>query len=72
MGRGFCRGREVTLTVNEREFVGSSPILFGAVLSSFFSLYAHYSSFTELVLKSTSREEVWRRWPPMAGGKALL
>lgn len=72
VGRGFCRGREVTLTVNEREFVGSSPILFGAVLSSFFSLYAHYSSFTELVLKSTSREEVWRRWPPMAGGKALL
>lgn len=72
VGRGFCRGREITLTVNEREFVGSSPVLFGAVLSSFFSLYAHYSSFTELVLKSTGREEVWRRWPPMAGGKALL
>lgn len=72
VGRGFCRGREITVTLNEREYVGGSPILFGAVLSSFFSLYAHYGSFTELVLKTTSREEVWRRWPPMAGGRALL
>ena len=72
VGRGFCRGREVTLTVDEREFVGSSAVLFGAAMASFFSLYAHHSSFTELILRSTAREEVWRRWQPMAGGKPLL
>lgn len=72
VGRGFCRGREITLTVDEKEYVGGSAVLFGAVLAWFFSLYAHYSSFTELLLRSTAREEVWRRWQPMAGGKFLL
>lgn len=70
--RGFCRGTEVTLTLNEEQFVGGSPILFASVLSRFLSLYAHVNAFTELVLKSETREEVWKRWPPMAGERALL
>lgn len=70
--RGFCRGTEVTLTLDEERFVGSNPILFASVLSRFLSLYAHLNAFTELVIKSSSREEVWKRWPPMAGERALL
>ncbi|WP_437975989.1 type VI secretion system baseplate subunit TssF [Sorangium sp. So ce295] len=70
--RGFCRGTEVTLTLDEEQFVGSSPLLFAEVLSRYLSLHAHINSFTELVLKSTGRAEVWKRWQPMAGAKALL
>jgi type VI secretion system protein ImpG len=70
--RGFCRGTEVTLTINEDQFAGSSPILLASVLSRFFALYAHMNSFTELVLKSSSREKEWTRWPLMAGERALL
>jgi len=70
--RGYCRGTEITLTLDEERFVGSSPILFASVLRRFFALYAHMNTFTELVLKSNSREEVWKRWPPMVGEKALL
>lgn len=70
--RGFCRGTEVTLTLDEELFVGSSPLLFASVLSRFLSLYAHINTFTELVLKSAATDEVWMRWPPTAGAKTLL
>lgn len=70
--RGYCRGTEVTLSINEEQFTGSSAILFASVLSRFLGLYAHLNTFTELVLVSTAREEEWKRWPPMAGEKALL
>lgn len=70
--RGFCRGTEVTLTFEEGDFSNSSPILLGAVLSRFLSLYAHINSFTELVVRSTKREEVWKRWQPMSGARPLL
>ena len=71
-GRGFGRGTEVTLTLAEGELGDQSPILFADVLCRFLSLYAHLNSFTALVLRSTTREEVWKQWPPMAGAKPLL
>lgn len=70
--RGMCRGTEVTLKLAEDQFGDSSPILFAEVLNRFLGLYAHLNSFTQLVLRSTAREEVWKRWPPMAGAKTLL
>ena len=70
--RGFCRGSEVTLTFNEASLSNSSPILLASVLSRFLSLYAHLNSFTELVLKSKTREEPWQRWKPMTGARPLL
>jgi type VI secretion system protein ImpG len=70
--RGLCRGTEVTVQLDEDQFGDSSPILFAEVLSRFLSLFAHLNSFTELVLESTTREEVWKRWPPTAGAKPLL
>ncbi len=70
--RGFCRGTQIMLKLDETQFTDSSPVLFGEVLSRFLSLYAHINSFTELVLRSTTREEEWKRWPPMAGAKPLL
>jgi type VI secretion system protein ImpG len=70
--RGFARGTEVELELDERAFVGSSAYLLGSVLQHFFGLYASVNSFAQLTLKSTQRDEVWKRWPPRAGEQAIL
>ena len=70
--RGFCRGWEILLTVDEHHYVGSSAILFASVLNQFFSLYVSIDSFTQLTVSSTMREGVWKQWPPMAGAQILL
>jgi len=70
--RGFCRGTEVTLTVDESSYVGGGSFLLAAVLDRFFGLYASVNSFTQLVLKSQQREGVWKRWPARAGEQAVL
>lgn len=70
--RGFCRGLEITLTVDESFYVGSSPILFGSVLNHFFALYASINSFTHLRLISLQREGIWKQWSPMAGEQSVL
>ncbi len=69
---GFCRGTEMTLTVDERDYVGSSALLLSAVLSRFFALHASVNSFTQLVVRRLGREGEWKRWPPMAGAKSVL
>ncbi len=70
--RGHCRGLEITLTLDDGNFAGSSAVLFASVLSRYFALQAHINSFTELVLRRSTRDEEWKRWPPTAGEKALL
>jgi len=70
--RGFCKGTEITLTFEESLYVGSSAFLLAAVLSHFFGLYGATNSFTRLVMKSTRREGVWKRWAPTAGERILL
>jgi type VI secretion system protein ImpG len=70
--RGFVRGTEVRLTVDERPFAGSSAFLLGAVLNRVLGLHASVNSFTQLALSSNQRNGVWYRWPPRAGNQALL
>lgn len=70
--RGFCRGTEVRLTIDESVFEGGSPLLLGEVLSCFFALYTSINSFTQLVLESKQKKGVWRTWQPMAGEQAIL
>jgi type VI secretion system protein ImpG len=71
--KGFCRGTEVSLLLDESNFVGSSAFLLASVLNQFFALYASTNSFTQLVIRRAGREEEeWKRWPPMAGGKPVL
>jgi type VI secretion system protein ImpG len=72
VGRGLARGTEVTVSLAEDQLRDGSPILFGAVLRRFLSLYAHLNSFTAGALRSTTREEIWKQWPPMAGALPLL
>lgn len=70
--RGFARGTEVTLTLDESHYVGTSPLLFATVLNAFFGLQASVNSFTQLIVHRAGREGEWKRWPPMVGGRAVL
>jgi type VI secretion system protein ImpG len=71
--RSFTKGTGITLTVDEKDPHGSLGIfLFASVLSRFFGLYTQVNSFTELTLKSTHKEGVWKTWPPHAGDQKLI
>ncbi|MBY0431435.1 MAG: type VI secretion system baseplate subunit TssF, partial [Rhodospirillales bacterium] len=70
--RGFCRGLEVTLAIDEDNLAGSSPYLLSAVLSRFLGLYAAVNSFTQLVVTSNRRDGVWSTWPAMSGERPIL
>lgn len=70
--RGFCRGIEITLVLDERLYVGSSAFLLASVLNRFFPLYVSINSFTQLIIKSKQKEGVWKKWEPMAGDQIIL
>ena len=70
--RGFCRGTEVTLNFDERQFVGSSAFLFATVLNRFFGLYSTVNSFTQLRITSAQRSGIWKTWPPLTGDQNVL
>jgi type VI secretion system protein ImpG len=70
--RGFCRGTEIRLELDEERFVGSHPFVLASVLNRFFGLYAAVNSFTQLVLTSRQRHGVWKTWEPLAGDRVVL
>ncbi|MGQ9371243.1 type VI secretion system baseplate subunit TssF [Azospirillum sp. ST 5-10] len=70
--RGFCRGTEVRLELDEERFVGSHPFLLASVLNRFFGLYAAVNAFTQTVLTSRQRTGIWKTWPPLAGDRPVL
>jgi type VI secretion system protein ImpG len=71
--KGFCRGTEIDLLFDESAFVGGSAFLFASVINRFLGLFASTNSFTQLLIRRSAREnEVWKRWRPMAGAKAVL
>ena len=72
IGRGFCRGVEVTVVLNEDKFVGSSVYLFSAVLDRFLAQYVSINAFTRLVVKSMQRSGVIKAWPPRNGNRILI
>lgn len=69
--RGFTKGTEITLELDEDYFAGTGPFLLGAVLHHFFGLYASINSFTQLIVRGTHRDAEWKIWPPLAGTKRL-
>jgi type VI secretion system protein ImpG len=71
--KGFCRGTELELVFDESAFVGGSAYLLASVLNQFLGLFASTNSFTQLLIRRSTREsEVWKRWRPMVGAKAVL
>lgn len=68
----FVRGIEVTVELDENQFVGTGIFLFAQVLERFLGLYSSVNSFSQLVLTSRQREGVVRRWEPRAGEQIVL
>jgi type VI secretion system protein ImpG len=70
-GVGPARGVEITLTLDEKAFEGSGAFLLGAVLDRFFSEYASFNHFTQLVVNTTERGTIMR-WPARIGTRRPL
>ncbi|VVP02574.1 type VI secretion system baseplate subunit TssF [Pseudomonas fluorescens] len=63
--RGWRNGLEVQLQLDPQHFIGSSAVLFSAVLAQFFSLYATANRFVRTVLVQSNKEV--KTWQPQAG-----
>jgi len=63
--RGWRNGLEVQLQLDPQHFVGSSAVLFSAVLAQFFSVYATANRFVRTVLMQADKEI--KAWQPQAG-----
>jgi type VI secretion system protein ImpG len=63
----FCRGVETTVTLDEDKLKGTGVFLFASLLERFLSLFVGANSFTELVVKTKQRSDIFRRWPPRPG-----
>jgi type VI secretion system protein ImpG len=72
LGNAVCLGVEVTVELDESQYVGSGLFLLASILERFLGLYASINSFSQLVAKTKQREGVLRRWPPRAGERTLL
>ena len=68
----LARGVEITLTIDESNFVGSGLHVFSHVLDHFFSMHVHINSFTQFNLKSKKSGEVLLKCPPRNGNANLV
>lgn len=59
----FGRGIRIELEVDEMGFQGGSAFLFGSVMAEFFARHASVNAFTETVLRSTARGEIYHGAP---------
>jgi len=64
---GFVRGTEITLTLNEDNYVGGSVYLFASVLERLFALYCAPNSFTRLHVRTIQQHEEVAAWPARSG-----
>lgn len=67
----FGRGIRIELEVDEMGFQGGSAFLFGSVMEQFFVRHVSINSFTETVLRSTSRGEIMH-WMPRCGNRPII
>ncbi|MBL0941810.1 MAG: type VI secretion system baseplate subunit TssF [Alphaproteobacteria bacterium] len=70
--QGFAQGTHIELTFDPEGFGEGGVFLFSAVLNYFFKLYASINSFTELAIKTSNQEGIWKQWLPNNGDKFLL
>lgn len=68
----FVRGIEITMTVDEQAFAGSSVSTFTGVMDRFFAPYMPASSFVQLVVISANTGAEIHRCQPRQGTSALL
>ncbi|PCH95035.1 MAG: type VI secretion system baseplate subunit TssF [Gammaproteobacteria bacterium] len=67
----FGRGVAIELTIDELAFEGNSVFMLGMVLDQFFAQYVSINSFTQLILNSSNRGEIYR-WPIRIGLRSAI
>ena len=67
----YGRGVSCSLTVDEENFSGISPYLFGLVLENYLARHASINVFTETTLRSIQRGEI-THWPARPGRRGAL
>jgi len=67
----FGTGIEVTASLDDMAFQGSSAFLLGCLLERFFARHVALNTFSETVLRTTTRGEVMR-WPARLGDQGLM
>ena len=67
----YARGVELALTFDDRAFSGSSPAVFGYVLSQFMQQFAQLNSFVEVAIRTEQRGLI-KRWAPHIGRKGII
>jgi type VI secretion system protein ImpG len=72
IGLSYCRGNLVTMVFDQNKYVGTGLYLFASVLESFLGQYVSVNSFSQMVAKTTQRQEILKKWPPRSGNKILL
>ena len=68
---GLCRGLEVTIELDEKNYVGVGVYLFACVLERYLGWMTAVNSFSQLVVKTVQGDFV-KRWPPRAAERQLL
>ncbi len=67
--RGFVRGVEITMVLDDGKFAGGSAFLFASVMERFFALYAGVNSYTRLRIRRKGKDVDWKVWPARAGDR---
>ena len=67
----FGHGVQVSITCQEKAFEGTGVYLFGSILEKVLGRLVSINSFTELVLSTQERGEVYQ-WPARAGQRQVL
>lgn len=67
--RGYYHGVNFKLTLKQQKNEGTSPILFGSVLTQFLALFCHINSFVRMELH-IGNQKVYE-WKPLSGHRRL-
>ncbi|ALU89496.1 type VI secretion system baseplate subunit TssF [Herbaspirillum rubrisubalbicans] len=70
--RGFVRGHDVRLQIDQHCFEDASAVLFCAVLRHFFRSYATVNQLVEVSLEMNNLTGVQKQWQPLAGAQVVL
>jgi len=67
----YGRGLQVSVSLDEAAFEGAGVFVLGSVLEQFFAKYVSLNSFTETLIKSTTRGVIMQ-WPARVGRCEIL
>ncbi len=70
--RGFVKGIQVNLTVEEDAAIVNAPFLLGTVLHRYLGLHVSLNSFVELTIHKSQNPADRIQWHPLPGEKTLL